>query len=111
MEKRFSQMKLAFDVIKLQTILSALFILVSLFIVVLQFQELRSLCVCTSNYLAWSWIAFGIAILIGLVVQTLVLLENRSSKLCKLLLVIQSLAFYIGIVLAVLFGSFLLKVI
>ncbi|MCF8371585.1 MAG: hypothetical protein K9H64_08175 [Bacteroidales bacterium] len=111
MEKKFSQMKLAFDVIKLQTILSTLFILLSLFIVVLQFQELRSLCVCISNYLAWSWIAFGIAILIGLIVQSLVLLENSSPTLCKLFLAIQSLAFYIGIVLAVLFGSFLLKVI
>lgn len=111
MEKKFSQMKLAFDVIKLQTILSALFILLSLVIVVLQFQELRSICVCTSNYLAWSWIAFGIAILIGLIAQVLVLQENSSSKICKLLLALQSVAFFVGIVLAVLFGAFLLKVI
>ncbi len=111
MEKKYSQMKFAFDSIKQQSILASAFIITTLFVAVFQFEALRSICVCISNYLAWSWIAFGISILIGLFTRFMILSGSENPKLCRLLLALQSIVFFTGIVLVVLFGSFLLKVI
>ncbi|MEA3446015.1 MAG: hypothetical protein U9R19_14945 [Bacteroidota bacterium] len=110
MKSNYSKMKFAFESIRLQSILSSAFILITLFVAVLQFEELRSICVCISNYLVWSWIAFGIAIFIGLLTRFLILSVTNNYKLCNMFLALQSISFFLGIVFAVLFGSLLLKV-
>ena len=103
--------KIAFRGISLLLVLSTIAILSTLFVVVFQFNELRSLCVCISNYLAWGWIGFGISIILGLAGLTSAFSSTSNNTFQKVMLILQSIAFFAGIFLIVLFGSFLLKVI
>ena len=85
---------------------SLILTLSTLVAVMFRFNVLREYCVCISNYLAWSWIAFGISLFIGLFSGLLI--RDKYKLLCSLL---QATAFYAGIVFMVLFGARLLDVI
>ncbi len=111
MENTIEQTKFLKKTIQLHFLLSTLIILTSLFAAIFQFEALRNICVCISNYLAWSWIAFGITILIGLIANFYLSLNETNNKFLKLFLFLQTISFYLGIIFIVLFGSFLLRVI
>ncbi len=81
-------------------------IMISVAASMFQFETLRVYCVCISNYMAWGLIAIGVSLLAGLAWNFI-----SSPKLLKLLLGLQALLFFTGIVLLVLFGSFLNNVI
>ena len=92
-----------------QLVTAALIILISLLGVMFQFNELSTLCFCTLNYLAWSWIAFGISIFISLI--SLNILFFNENKITKYLFVLQSIAFFFGIFYMVMFGAKLMDVV
>jgi hypothetical protein len=96
--------------------LSVLVILVTLTGVIFRFDMLRKLCVCISNLLVWSWIAFGIAAVTGIIYFNLQGIKHNNNKtLCPSLILflnlVQSLAFVTGLVFLILFGALLANVI
>ncbi len=93
----------------IQFLLSFVVIALSLLGVMLRFEELRTMCFCTLNYLAWSWIAFGINIFVALATFTIYLFNE--SKIIKYLFALQSLAFFTGLFLIAIFGVKLIDVI
>ena len=105
----YNSQKLVAKGFSLLITLSTVFILTSLVAVVFQFSELRTLCVCISNWMAWGWIGFGTSILFGLA-GIISSVGNELKIISKVLLVLQAIAFFAGIFLAVMFGSNLLDV-
>jgi hypothetical protein len=81
----------------------------------LAFNQLRVLCVCISNWLAWAWIDFAISTIIGFGILFISIWLNDSSKgfllLEKILFSIELISFLKGIFFLIYFGSLLLRVI
>ena len=101
---------------RLLLLISAGIIVLSAVAVMFQFQELRQLCVCISNWLAWSWIANAAAILFSIVLMITVSVKSaenslKPTKLQNLLFSLQSLAFTTGLVFLIIFAAKLTNVI
>ena len=102
--------KLPLKLAESQILASLFIIVVSLVSIIFRYDELRTICVCISNYLAWAWIAFSINIFVGLITILLPIFSPNNNKSSKYFLVLQSLFFFIGIALLVMFGARLLDV-
>lgn len=100
MEQKYSNLNLLLNVAAITIILIT--VVASMF----QFEILRIYCVCISNYLAYSSIALGLSLMLGLVWN---FLPGESVR--KRYLILQAILFFTGIVMLVLFGSFLNNVI
>jgi len=95
---------------------SLLIITATFIAVIFRFDMLRKLCVCISNFLAYSWLAFGIAVITGIISFNLLLfarMKNKPSPAnCLIVLnLLQSLAFITGMVFLFFFGALLINVI
>ena len=103
------------------TFLSVGIIALTVFGVLGRFDKLREYCVCISNHMAYGWVAYGFAIIIGMIIIFLSIKssdssnENCEKKCCcksnKILLLLQIIAFLTGVVFTVLFGAALAYVI
>jgi|GEM_PF-1937789 len=104
---------------RLLIILSALIMLFTIFGIMLKLEYFRVMCVCTTNYIAYSWIGFGVSIIAGLKLSFFSVIASRSDKkyfFCKnwlfnLMLAFQSISFIAGIVYLLLFAMKLSNVI
>lgn len=76
-----------------------------------------AVCICTVNYLAYSWIAMGIAALLSLVAQVTAISAMAGECKCEkhfwqnLLMWLQAAALLAGIILAIVFIARLTEVI
>ncbi|MBT3207268.1 MAG: hypothetical protein HN704_03085 [Bacteroidetes bacterium] len=97
--------------VRLQIYISSFFILITILAAIFNFIELQKICVCISNYLAYSWILFGISIIFGLILflqLTAIQDINIQNKRIIVLTILQTISFIGGIVIFVLFGALLL---
>jgi hypothetical protein len=76
----------------------------------ISFNELRLICVCISNWLAWAWIALGLTVLLGLLANPITLFFTPKAKILLFLLVLQELSLAIGLILLIIFGGLLIRV-
>ncbi|NVO03458.1 MAG: hypothetical protein HXX09_12230 [Bacteroidetes bacterium] len=86
-----------------------------------RFDKMREYCVCIANKMAYGWVAYGIAIIIGMVIVVMCINStNKTEESCEkkcccksknILLILQILAFLTGVVFTVLFGAALASVI
>jgi len=107
-EKYINKLPLKFA--ELQILVSTLIIVISLFAIIFRYEELQTICVCTSNYLAWAWITFSINIFTGLITIILsIFIANKNFT--RYFIVLQSLLFFFGIALLVMYGARLMNVI
>ncbi|MCX6257184.1 MAG: hypothetical protein NTW49_04700 [Bacteroidia bacterium] len=98
------------------TRISLVIIIVTVASAMFRFDLLRRLCVCIANVLAWSWIAFGAAIFIGLITFNMAAFYRKKEKhlpttLFLILNILQSVVFLAGLILLIFFGARLLDVI
>lgn len=110
MEKE--KQKLLFSLIKLQIYISSLIILISILAAIFNFESLEKTCVCILNYLAYSWILYGITIIIGVfaLLQIVLSKDKIQNILLKILILLQAISFISAFVLFVIFASLLLDI-
>lgn len=89
--------------------LSVLIILATVIVSVFSLEQYRSICICTINYLAYSWIAFAIAIVVSLLSLICAAQAALKSECCSryflanIFLWLQFFAFVAGIVFLLIF--------
>ncbi len=86
--------------------LGVVIIVLSIIASMFSFTELRSICVCISNFIVWGWISLVLSSLVGL-------FYPFFSKAEHILWIysMQILLFFIGLVLMLIFGARVLDVI
>jgi len=104
---------MAAKIAKNLTWLSSLIILITVFGLMLKLEYFKAMCPCTTNNLAYAWIGFGIAVIVGLKIMFLTL--NSSMECCKCfftkkwfintLLIVQMFCFTFGLVYLIIFAG------
>jgi hypothetical protein len=115
-ERNFSfRVHLAFSGVLLS--LSVLILLATATVAGFSLETYRAICICTVNFLAYSWIAFAVHMLFALTAMVWVICMARhkqpkgKSWALNLLAGLQALAFMAGIVLLIIFLARLTEVV
>jgi hypothetical protein len=93
--------------------LSTLIIIITVFGLMLKLEYFKAMCPCTTNNLAYAWVGFGVAVIVGLKIMFLAL--NSHMECCKrfftkkwfinTLLSLQMLFFIAGLVYLIMFAG------
>lgn len=106
-------MNKAVDASKFLSVISVAIILFTSIPMLFVYEPLREFCICIVNFMAWSWIAFAISILISivLILKGVYSSDETAGKFAGVLLILQSLAFVTALVFFIIFTSKIVNVI
>jgi len=106
---------LKIDIIKILLVLSALFILISVITSISNANFLDKFCICKINYLAYSWISFGVSVLFSCIIWYVytvkIQLNQKAIYLLNIITFIDILLFIVGIVFLLIFTTLILDII
>lgn len=107
-------LKAYLSVLRVVILLSAIFILSTVFLGVSNLEKLSSFCICKINYLAYSWIAFAITILLSLLGFYLSAVNGINDKrlpvIEKINLALIVAGFICGLILLLVFAGLILNI-